>query len=244
MPVPSINNEWQTSLASTWTRQHARGRARHRACVAARRWCARSGPTARRRPGSRSTSRVRSAGPQQRLARTATRPAAIARMLAEYLKPTDLMPTDGIVRADRGEAIAGTRERRRQGARALRLGRRQHVSRAEGARLRRRRHQGDARDRQHGRQVRRHQRAVRRAVRARPAFRRATSTAFASPTRRSATRSSAPERRTSRARSTAAPKCGSPATAGSRWTRPTSARSCASRPPNGSRTRSTRSSRR
>ena len=130
---------------------------------------------------------------------------------ALYLKATELMPTDGIVKKTADEITRGARTRRAEGARDLRLDRREHLPRAQDARLRRRRHQGDARDRQHGRQVRRHQRAVRRRC--------------AAPGRRSGARRLRHSRRASRAfgykswapaaditrRSTAAPRSGSQA---------------------------------
>ncbi len=55
----------------------------------------------------------------------------------------------------------GHRQRRGEGARDLRVDRRQHLPRSEGAGLRGRRHPRDARDRQPRRQVRRSERALR-----------------------------------------------------------------------------------
>ena len=122
-------------------------------------------------------------------------------------------------------------QRRRQGARDLRVDRRQHLPRSEDARLRHRRHQGDARDAATSAASAPTSTRSSSAWRARSACRRATSTACAWPSPQFGYRSLGAGRRTSRARSTAAPRCSSPATAGCRSIRPTCARWCSRRRP-------------
>ena len=80
-----------------------------------------------------------------------------------------LVPTDGIVKETATKIVGSSRARHRQGARDLRLGRRDHVPRSEGARLRYRRRPRDARIEELRRQVRRPECALRRSgARGRP----------------------------------------------------------------------------
>ena len=61
-------------------------------------------------------------------------------VFARFLRPTRLIPTDGIVKETADRDHARRRDRPREGARHLRLDRRQHVPRSEDDRLRHRRH--------------------------------------------------------------------------------------------------------
>jgi transglutaminase-like putative cysteine protease len=70
--------------------------------------------------------------------------------LAHFLRPTRLLPTDGIVRETARQATRSARTDLDK-ARALRLDRGEHVPRPQGPRLRHRRHQGHARDAEPGR---------------------------------------------------------------------------------------------
>ena len=122
-------------------------------------------------------------------------------------------------------------DRRREGARDLRVDRRQHLPQCQDARLRRRRHRRDAEDRQPRRQVRRPQRALcRPRARRRPAGARR----LRHPRGAVEIRLQEPGRRLGDHHQGAAlPRRGaiSPASAGCRSIRPTCARSCSrSRP--------------
>ena len=130
----------------------------------------------------------------------------LPRDLDSYLRPTRLIPTDGIVKRNGARHHASASHRARSRAGDLRLDRRAHRPRSRGERLRPRRHPLDARDEESERQVRRPQRPVRRPGARAPACRRAICMACAWRPRSSSPASAAPAA-TSPPRSIAAPKC-------------------------------------
>ena len=107
------------------------------------------------------TSRVMTRDHGVDLATPAVPPVDI-RTLGRFLRPTRLIPTDGIVKTTADTITQGRLHRHRQGARDLRMDRREHVPRSEGGRLRHRRHPLHARVEEPRRQMRRYQRALRR----------------------------------------------------------------------------------
>ncbi len=204
-------------------RQHGVHGARHRRRVR-RAHGARDVGRQRGQAGDRGREPHSHARPRRRLDEEVGAGGLARRARARACKPTALIPIDGIVKDTALRAVARQDRRRRQGARAVRMGGDQHLSRPRRARLRRRRHQGHARIEEHGRQVRGPECAVRRPV---PRGRHPRARRLRHPRRQvgvSATRSSAPAARTSRRRSTAARRSSSRTTAGSRWIRPTSRR--------------------
>ena len=110
------------------------------------------------------------------------------------LAGTELIPTDGLVKETADEIVRGKKDDIDKARAHLRMGGRQHLPRSQDTGLRRRRRRRDDQDRQPQRQVRRPQRALSSAWRARPACRRATSTASGSRPRSSASRRWAPDR--------------------------------------------------
>jgi transglutaminase-like putative cysteine protease len=104
IPAPAINSDWQQSMPSTW-----RGNMREAALV--------TDPASgaqmvrvvwaegEKAPQVEVTSRIRTRDRKTNLANR-TRPAAPAD-LAENLKPTALIPTDGIVASTAAQAVAG-----------------------------------------------------------------------------------------------------------------------------------------
>ena len=130
-------------------------------------------------------------------------------------------------RGDRPRDHEGRQDRHREGARALRVDRGQHVPRPEGQGMRARRHPDHARDQEPGREVRRPERAV---CRLRPVGGYSCARRLRDPRRRlGRVQEPGAAPATSRRRSTAGPSSTSRATAGCRWTRPTCARSCSRR---------------
>ena len=158
--TPTSSARWTTAGAAMRRAARLVVRPRARRAHAVRRVPGRG----RRAPTLVLTSRVQTRNRSVDWSRARRAAAEDPALLRANLAPTELIPIDGIVRKTALDATRGATHRRRQGARALRLGRRQRAPRAQGARLRHRRHQGHARDRQPGRQVRRPERAVRRPV--------------------------------------------------------------------------------
>ena len=122
-------------------------------------------------------------------------PAGAARedaaILKKYLEATELIPTDGIVRKTAYEITRGKSTDVDKARAIYEWIVDNTLPRSQDARLRRGRHQGDARDRRPRRQVRRPQRALRRPGPRGRTCRRATSTACACAESSSATRASA-----------------------------------------------------
>ena len=151
-------------------------------------------------------------------------PRADSAELRYFLRPTKLLPTDGIVKATAAEITSGAHTRRRESPGDLRLDRREYVSGSEDARLWRWRHPLHVGVKRSGRQVRRSQRALR-WTRARRGPSR--SRCLWHPRCKIGARVQEPRHLTGkrrRKRSTAARKCTSTATAGSRSIRRTCAK--------------------
>ena len=103
------------------------------------------------------TSVVSTKGHQVDSSKPSVKQTASKAELEYFLRPSKYVPTDGIVGETAVKATAGATTGRGQGARAVRVGGGEYVSRSEGARLREGRHSVHAGIRRHGRKVRRHQ---------------------------------------------------------------------------------------
>jgi transglutaminase-like putative cysteine protease len=116
IPVPSITNEWQVSQDSTWTTNASEAALVTESRSGARMVHARF-PAGEKAPWVEMTSRVRT---QDRRHDWASRDASTAdrAMLEQYLKPTELMPTDGIV-LKTAQDVVGTRRNDAEKVRAL-----------------------------------------------------------------------------------------------------------------------------
>ena len=162
LPVPDVNSEYQQSLDSTWAGNATSARLVVDPKSSVRMLYAEYAESVSA-PTLALTSRVRTRNRAVDWTKPETKPEDSA-VLQTNLKATELIPLDGIVRKTALEATQGRQHRCRQGARHLRLGGHQRAPRAQDARLRHRRHQGDARERQPRRQVRRPERDLRRPV--------------------------------------------------------------------------------
>ena len=116
VPVPSLTNDWQVSQDSAWTTNASEATLVTEKAFGARMVHARF-PADEKAPWIEVTSRVRT---QDRRHDWGSRDATSVdrAMLATYLKPTDLLPTDGIVLKTARE-IVGTRRNDGEKVRAL-----------------------------------------------------------------------------------------------------------------------------
>ena len=107
VPVPSVTNDWQISQDSTWTTNSSEAALVTEPTFGARMVHARF-PASEKAPWIEVTSRVKA---QDRRHDWSSRDAAAAdrAMLAQYLKPTELMPTDGIVLKTAQEIVGNRR---------------------------------------------------------------------------------------------------------------------------------------
>ena len=137
VPLPVVESEYQKPLGNKWSGNAQGHGAAEPTRSTAPAWCTRSGRRARARRSLEVVSRFQT---QDRAVDWSKKtPAKLdAAMIRKWTQPTDLMPTDGIVKETADEATQGKRDGPREGAGDLRLDPRQHVPRAEGARLRRR----------------------------------------------------------------------------------------------------------
>ena len=146
IPVPSVERNYQKLLGNSWS-GNARRQTRQRRQV----WRLddrRRMEPGRKSAGGRGGEQVRHRATARSTSASATRAAARrGDGAASAPRPPSSFPPTASCATRRYEIIARQERRHRQGARHLRVGRRQHLPRAEGARLRRRRHQDAARDR-------------------------------------------------------------------------------------------------
>ena len=194
IPLPSVDEpDWFRSLGSKWTTNAPAALerdAKYGAEMLHVEW-----GDGEKAPSVEVTSTYRDARPRDRLRRTRQAGPLSAGRAQALHAATELIPTDGIVKATSDKITAGARTDVDKARAHLRMDRRQHVPRRQDARLRHRRHRRHAEDAAISAASAPISTRSMSASRAPPACPPATSTACAWRPRSSATRASAPARR-------------------------------------------------